>query len=85
MYRIRKDRVNELKEGKTNVYLEKLTGYTKVYLSNVFRGATFIPKDTAEKIIRELATESIQLHERIEKSKNIEEVIEYFFKKDEEN
>lgn len=84
MYRIRKEKVDELKEGKTTVYLSGLTGYTRQYLTYIFKGALFITKPTAERLILSIAKESVKINEMVKDANSIEDVINYFFKKDEE-
>lgn len=84
MYKIRKDRLEELKEGKSTVYLAKLIGYTRQYLTYIFRGTLFIGRDTAEKLITRLAKESLKINKMVQEADDINEVIEYFFEKQEE-
>lgn len=84
MYRIRKDRLEELKEGKTTVHLASLIGYTRPYLTYAFKGTLFVTDYMAEKIIRGIAQESIRINKMVQEANDIHEVIEYFFEKQEE-
>lgn len=85
MYRIKKDKVEELKEGKKTVYLSNLTGYTRQYLTYIFRGTLFVTKPTAEKLILSVAKESIKINEMVKNANSIDDVIKYFFDEDKEN
>ena len=78
MYRIRLDKVEELKAGRTIVYLEGITGYTRQYLSEAFTGKRNLPEKSITKILIPICNESVKLKERLDKE-GIEKIIDYFF------
>ena len=80
MYKIRKENIEELKEGKTITYLANLTGYTRTYINSIFCGKTLIEEDTAKKILIPIIKESYKLNQKYEKY-GIKTMIEHFYKK----
>lgn len=80
MYRIKLDKIEELKEGKTGVYLESKIGYTRQYLSEIFSGRRVVDKETIEKILKPICAESVKLKEKLERG-GMDKLIEYFFNK----
>lgn len=78
MYRIKLNKLDELKEGKTNIYLESKIGYTRQYLSEIFTGKRIIDKETAVKILDPICSESVKLKDKLDK-KGIDKVLKYFF------
>ena len=79
-YRIRKDKKDELKNGRTITYLSNLCGCSRVYLSYIFNGYAKrkASKDIIKKIIIGISKDSIRINKRLEDS-GIEETIKYFF------
>ena len=79
-YIIRKENLYELKEGKTDVYLSSITGYTRQYLSEIFNGKRNIDNKTIEKILKPIFAESVKLKNKYEKF-GMDTMIYHFFKK----
>lgn len=80
-YTIRKEKLDELKEGKTNDYIANLTHYSRQYISYIFNKQIKINDATAIKIIMPLARESIKLNMMIG-NHGIDYAINYFFEED---
>ena len=80
MYRIKSEKVEELKEGKTIVYLSKIIGYSRPYLNDVFTGKMLIEKEKVSKILLSISKESYKLNKKIAKN-GVDITIDYFFKK----
>lgn len=80
MYTIKKFNLYELKEGKTDVYLSGITGYTRQYLSEIFNGKRNIDRKTVEKILVPIFAESVKLKEKYERF-GMDTMIQHFFKK----
>lgn len=51
MYIIRKEKVNDLKQGRTVIYLADKIGITRPYLSAILNGRVNASQEMAEKII----------------------------------
>jgi len=81
-YKIREEKLNELKEGKMNSYIAQITKYSRQYITYIFKGQIKINAATVIKIIMPLAKESIKLNEML-KSNGIDYMINYFFKEEE--
>lgn len=79
MYRIKLEKVEELKAGRKNVYFETLTGYSRQYLSDIFTQKRNIDKEAVQKIVVPLCKDSVKLNEKLNKE-GIEKIINYFFK-----
>ena len=80
-YTIREEKVSELKEGKTNVYIAKITNYSRQYLTYIFKGQIKINYEAVTDIIMPLANESMKLNMMIG-NHGIDYVINYFFKEE---
>lgn len=78
-YMIQLEKVNELKEGKTEMYLSTITPYSRVYLNEVFKARRNIDKQNAIKILKPIIAESVKLKTLYEK-KGIDYIVDYFFK-----
>ena len=81
-YSIRKEKINELAEGKTNTYIAKKTKYSRQYITYIFNNDLKINIKAVINIIRPLADESIKLNKML-KEKGLEYMINYFFKEEE--
>lgn len=80
IYTIKKANLYELKEGKTDVYISGITGYTRQYLSEIFNGKRNIDRKTVEKILVPIFAESVKLKEKYERF-GMDTMIQHFFKK----
>lgn len=80
MYRIRLENLDELREGKTVLYLSRLTHYARTYLNSIFTGKILIEEETAKKILIPILEESRKLNNKLEKE-GIKAMINYFFEK----
>lgn len=78
-YAIRPEKVEELKEGKTEVYLATITPYSRTYLNEVFKSRRNVNKKTLEEILEPMISESVKLNKMYNKH-NIDYIIDYFFK-----
>jgi hypothetical protein len=78
-YIIRTDKVDELKEGKTNIYLSKITHYSRQYLCEIFTGKRIGDKKMIKNIIIPISKESVKIKEKYEE-KGLDYLINYFFK-----
>lgn len=78
-YIIISEKLLELKEGKTDVYLSTITPYTRQYLNEIFKGKRCPDKKTLIKILEPMISESVKLKEKYEKY-GINKFINYFFK-----
>jgi hypothetical protein len=80
-FRLRKNKVADLKEGKTDVYLAPKIGRSRQYLSSVFNCTLSINKSLAIHILETMAKESIKLNKEIG-NMGIEKVLFLYFEKD---
>ena len=80
-YTIREERIEELKEGRANSYIAKLTHYSRQYITYIFKSQIKINISTALKIINALAEESLKINKMLEEKGKFY-VLEYFFKED---
>ncbi len=80
-YKIRQEKLEELREGKTNSYIAKTTNYSRQYITYIFRGQIKISPGTVINIIKPLANESIKLN-RMLKEKGLDYMINYFFEEE---
>lgn len=78
MYRIRLEKVEELKAGRKNVYLEKITSYSRQYLSDIFTQKRNIDEKATTKIVELICKDSTKLNEKLNKQ-GIEKMVKYFF------
>lgn len=77
-YKIKTEKVQELKEGKSNVYISKITGYSRQYLSRLFNAKEKFTEKTVLNIFKSLAVESNKLNTMLMKN-GTEKTIKYFF------
>lgn len=78
MYRIKLDKVDELKNGRSYMYLAKITGYTREYISNIFTGKRILEKRGLEKFLIPVCEEIVRLKIKLD-NEGYEEVVKYFF------
>lgn len=72
MYKIKEDKAEELKDGRTFVYLSKIIGKTTVYISAIFAGY--------HKCSKTIAISLISIKENIAVNDNkMEEFLKYYF------
>lgn len=81
-YKIRQEKLEELREGKTNSYIAKITNYSRQYITYIFKQQMKINSATTIKLLMPLAKESIKLNKMLNK-KGIEYMINYFFEEEE--
>ena len=81
-YKIKKEKLDELREGKTNSYIAKITKYSRQYITYIFKQRMNINSATAIKLLMPLAKESIKLNNML-KEKGIDYMIDYFFEEEE--
>lgn len=79
-YRIKEERRKELQDGRTLLYIADLSGYSRQYITYVFNGKMLATKESAIKILRSIADNSLSLTIRINQQ-GIDEVLNYFFEK----
>lgn len=79
-YRIRQERVEELKEGRKNTYIADLTNYSRQYLTYIFRGNKEINESAILNLINPLIQQSTKLTKMYEEN-GLEYMINYFFEK----
>lgn len=79
-YKIRQERVDELKEGKKNTYIAELTNYSRQYLTYIFKGYQKINETAILNLIRPLIQQSTTLTKMYEEN-GLEYMINYFFEK----
>lgn len=80
-FTIQEDKLEELKLGKTNTYISKITGYSRQYLTYIFRKQIKINSSTAVNIIMPLSRESTKLGQML-KEKGLNYMIDYFFEEE---
>lgn len=81
-YKIRQEKLDELREGKTNSYIAKTTNYSRQYITYIFKQQIKINSATTIKLLMPLAKESIKLNKML-KEKGIDYMINYFFEEEE--
>ena len=81
-YSIRKEKLEELKEGKTNTYIAEITNYSRQYITYILTNELKINIKAVINIIKPLANESIKLNKML-KEKGIDYMINYFFEEEE--
>lgn len=81
-YSIRKEKLEELKEGKTNSYIAEITNYSRQYITYIFTNELKINIKAVINIVKPLANESIKLNKML-KEKGIDYMINYFFEEEE--
>jgi len=72
LYRIRKDKIKELKDGRTNKVFADKTGLSEAHICNVLNGSAYCPKYLAT--LLSLYGAHMQVQEY-----RIQEVVDYFF------
>ena len=80
-FRLRKAKIEELKEGRTIAYLAEKIGKSRQYLSPVFNGILSIDENLAKHILETLGKESVNISNLI-KQKGIDATLFTFFEKD---
>ena len=80
-FRLRKAKIEELKEGKTIAYLAEKVGKSRQYLSPVFNGILSIDENLAKHILETLGKESVNISNLIQQ-KGIDATLFIFFEKD---
>lgn len=80
-FRMRKAKIEELKEGKTVAYLAEKIGRSRQYLSPVFNGMLSIDEQLAKHILETIGKESININNII-KQKGIDAALFIFFEED---
>ena len=78
MYRIKLDKVEELKSGRTNIYLSELTGFTREYVSNIMTGKRNMETRGLKRFLIPVCQEITKLNEKLN-NEGYEKVVEYFF------
>lgn len=79
-YKIKTEKVQELKEGKSNVHISEITGYSRQYLSRLFNNKEYFTEKTILNILSSLAIESNRINTMLIKD-GMKKTIEYFFEK----
>jgi hypothetical protein len=77
-YMIKADKVEELKEGKTTVYISKIVPFSRSYLNEFFSRARATNIKSVCKIINPLIAESVKLS-NMYNEKGMNYMINYFF------
>ena len=80
-FRLRKAKIEELKEGRTIAYLAEKVGKSRQYLSPVFNGMLSIDESLEKHILETLGKESVNISNLI-KQKGIDATLFTFFEKD---
>lgn len=83
-YRIKKNKKEELQEGRTIQYLAQKCKYSRQYLTDAFNGKIDITRECAINIINGTAENSINLSIKLNQ-RGIEEMLKYFFDKIDKN
>lgn len=78
MYRIKLYRVEELRRGRTYIYLAELTGYTREYISNIMTGKRNLEENGLRKFLIPICEDSAKLKEILE-TESFETIVKYFF------
>jgi len=78
-FMIRPEKVDELKAGRTNIYLEDLIGFSRQYISEIFMGKRIIDRKAVKKILIPTCSEHVKLNAMLQK--DLDKTINYFFKK----
>lgn len=79
-YRIKKDKREELQEGRTLQYLAQECNYSRQYITDTFNAKVDITRECAINILKGIAKDSIKISTKIKKD-GINKAIEYFFEK----
>lgn len=79
-YKIKRNKKEELQEGRTIQYLAQKCKYSRQYLTDALNGKINITRECAANIIRGTAEDSINLTIRLNQN-GINEMIKYFFDK----
>lgn len=78
MYRIKLDKVEELKNGRSIKYLADITGYTREYMSNILTGKRLLEEKGMKKFLIPICEEIVNLKIKLD-NEGYEEVVKYFF------
>lgn len=78
MYRIKLDKVEELRRGRTYIYLAELTGYTREYVSNIMTGKRNLTEKALERFLIPICEDSAKLKEALD-TEPYEIIVKYFF------
>lgn len=79
-YRIKKNKREELQEGRTLQYLANKCNYSRQYITDAFNAKVDITRECAINIMKGISNDSIKISSRIKKD-GINKTIEYFFEK----
>ena len=79
-YKIKRNKKEELQEGRTIQYLAQKCKYSRQYLTDVMNGKINITRECAVNIIRGTAEDSINLTIKLNQQ-GINETLNYFFEK----
>jgi len=79
-YKIKRNKKEELQEGRTIQYLAQKCKYSRQYLTDALNGKINITRECAVNIIRGTAEDSINLTIKLNQN-GINEMIKYFFDK----
>lgn len=77
-YKIKANKRVELQNGRTLTYFSKICNYSRQYITYVFNGKCKATKESAEKIIKCIAKDSIKISEKIKKE-GLQKTLDYFF------
>ena len=78
MYRIKLDKVEELRNGRTNIYLAEITGFTREYISNIMTGKRNMTEKGLKRFLIPVCQEIVKLNEKLN-NEGYEKIVEYFF------
>lgn len=78
MYRIKLDKVQELRHGRTNIYLAELTGFTKEYVCHIMSGKRNMEARGLKRFLVPVCQEITSLNEMLN-NEGYEKIVEYFF------
>lgn len=79
-YVIKKEKREELQEGRTILYLAHKCKYSRQYLTDTFNAKIKITRECAVNILRGISDDSIKLAVMINQ-KGINQTLDYFFEK----
>ena len=77
-YRIKLDKVKELRNGRTNIYISQITGYAREYVSNILTGKRNLEDNGVKKFLIPVCEDVTKLKERLDKE-GLDKTIKYFF------
>lgn len=79
-YVIRQEKVDELKRGRNNFFIESLTTFSRQYISEIFLGKRILDDRALERFLVPICEEVTLLKKQLE-TDGLEKTKEYFFKK----